>query len=241
MKANNTFAKALLLTAALFTTLVFTAQTPEKKPGKLSGGFGHFSFTGQMLNLSALNNYLKEEGYNQISPNQFSWGGGGNFAISNFLIGGEGQGFMNSKASNSLNSISFTGGYGLFNLGYIVYQRKRSILYPTIGVGGAEFDMVISQKVNSNPDFKDQLSAPAGSSQMQAGGIILQAQLAWQHVFYGEGTTGFFIGVKGGYHYCPNTWKLNINGSALSNSPGINMNGAYITLIIGGGGLTPGN
>jgi hypothetical protein len=217
------------------------AQTQEKKTGKLSGGFGHFSFTEQTLNLSALNGYLKEEGYNQINPAQFSWGGGGNFVISNFLIGGEGAGFMNSRVSSNLNSISFTGGYGTFNLGYIVHSGKRSILYPMLGAGGGEFTMLISQKMNSNADFKDQLSTPAGSAQMQAGGLILQAQLAWQYTFYGEGKSGFLIGVKSGYRYCPNTWKLNVNGSALSNSPGINMNGAYVTLIIGGGGLAPNN
>jgi hypothetical protein len=129
----------------------------------------------------------------------------------------------------------------MFNLGYIVHQGKRSILYPMLGAGGGDFTMLISQKMNSNADFKGQLNTPAGSSQMQAGGLMLQAQLAWQYTFYGEGKSGFFVGVKGGYRYCPNTWKLNVNGSALSNSPGINMNGAYITLIIGGGGLTPSN
>jgi hypothetical protein len=237
MKAKTIFKKICLLAPALFSVSLAAAQTPEKKHEKISGGFGYFSFTEQTLNISALNGYLKQGGYSQINPTQFSWGGGGYFAISNFLIGGEGEGFLNSKVSSNLNSVNFTGGYGMFNLGYIVYSGKRSILYPTLGAGGAGFTMLIAQKAASNADFKDQLNTPMGSSQMQAGGLILQAQLAWQYTFCGEGKSGLMIGMKGGYRYCPNTWKLNINGSALNSSPGINMSGAYITLIIGGGGL----
>jgi hypothetical protein len=238
MEIKTKFKKTGMLLPALFAVFMTTGQTLEKKPQSLSGGFGHFSFTEQTLNISSLNSLLKAGNYSQINPNQFAWGGGGNFVIRNFLLGGEGAGFMNSKTSNSVNSLSFTGGYGMFNFGYIAHSGKRSILYPAIGAGGGGFTMIISQKANGNADFKDQLDTPAGSSQMQAGGLILQAQLAWQYTFWGQEKTGFFIGVKGGYRYCPNTWKLNVNGSALSNSPGINMSGAYITLIIGGGGLT---
>jgi len=227
---------AFILLAFSLAINSFSQEEISKKREKISGGFGNFNFTAQSINIGGLNNMLSGSGYGQINPLQFSWGGGGNFVIKNFMIGGEGAGFFGASTSNANNSINFTGGYGQFNVGYMISTGKHSVLYPMIGAGGAGFSFLINQK-NTKNSFYDQINSPTGSLAMDAGGLILNAHLAYQYFFCGHATQGFFAGFKAGYTYSPNSWKLNIGRNELNDSPLINMNGFYATVIFGGGNL----
>jgi len=238
MKTIFTLKKlGIALTALAITTNIFSQENAARKSVKLNGGFGHGSFTIQQININGLNNLLTAQGYGKINPYQMSWGGGGNFAIKNFLIGGEGAGFVGSRVSNNSNSIDFTGGYGHFNFGYIIYSGKRSVLYPMLGIGGGGFSILVNQK-NQNNNFEDQINSPAGGVIMDAGGLLLNAQIAYQYFICGHEKEGFFIGLKTGYRYSPGQWKMSVNGNELNNAPRINMNGFYATIILGGGSLT---
>ncbi len=230
--------KKIVVALLIVTTLSAFAQEEKVTTSKkISGGFGHFNFSAQSINIGGLNNLLAASDYGKINPYQASWGGGGNFVIRNFVIGGEGSGYFNSKTSNNFNAIDLNGGYGFFNMGYVVHSGKRSVLYPILGIGTGGYNITVHQK-DQNKNIIEQLNTPSGNTTITAGGLLLNAQLAWQYFFYGHQKQGFFVGLKAGYRYSPNSWKLKVNGNGLNDSPNINMNGFNVTLIIGGGSLT---
>jgi hypothetical protein len=212
------------------------SQEPSATAGKLYGGFGHFSFSGQSFNIGGMNALLKQNSYGEIDPFQYSWGGGGNFVIGNWMLGGEGAGIFNSSASNADNSINFSGGYGFFNLGYLFRPAKRWLLYPALGLGAGGYDLTISSK-SANRNFQDQITSPSGYVTMQSGGLLLNAQLGWQYFFCGKHTSGFFIGAKTGYRYTPAPWNFSLSGERISDGPAVNMDGFYFTLVLGGGSV----
>jgi hypothetical protein len=226
---------------AIFTSLAFTTQAQEQavknKRETLSGGFGHFTFSGQQLNLNNLNGMLNTLGFNSLSNNYLSFGGGGGFVFNNFFIGGEGGSLATSNTSNLNSTLSFKAGCGYFNFGYIVHSTKRSVLYPIVGVGGGGYTMNVNSK-NVNSNFQDQLNTPNGGATLQGGGLMINSQLCYQYFFVGHEKEGLFLGLKAGYRYCPTTWKMSVNGSHVNNAPGLNMNGAYVSIILGGGSLT---
>jgi hypothetical protein len=230
------FIKTGISLAACISFVMATAQEEKRVNKNLYGGFGHFTFIGQSVNINGLNTLLSEKNYGNINPNQVSWGGGGNFVIKNFVIGGEGAGFFSSNSSNTSNSLNFSGGSGLFNLGYAFAVGKHSLIYPLVGIGGGGYSIVFSQK-NTSTDFNNQISVPNGQVNMQSGGILLNAQLAYQRFFCGPEREGFLIGIKAGYHYSPGPWKFTVNRNSVTNAPGINMNGPYVSIILGGGSV----
>jgi hypothetical protein len=225
----------------MLTSLAFASQAQEQtakaKRAILSGGFGHLSFSGQQINVSDLNGMLNTLGYSSLNNNYRSFGGGGGFVINNFFIGGEGGSLSTGNSSNQNSTLSFKAGCGYFNFGYIVHSTKRSVLYPVVGLGGGGYTMEVKLK-NVNSNFPDQLNAPNGGATLQGGGFMINSQLCYQYFFAGHEKEGFFLGLKTGYRYCPTAWKMSVNGSPVSNAPSLNINGAYVSIILGGGSLT---
>lgn len=226
------------LLLALLAGCHVKAQTETAPSRALYGGFGHLNFSAEQLNLGGLNASLSSGSYGSIQPYTSSFGGGGSFAIHNFLIGGGGAWLMHSNAQSPENDLNLKGGYGYFSFGYIVHSGKRSILYPAIGLGGGGYDITISRK-NTKEDFSQQLNSPQGMIALEAGGWLGTAQISYQYFFSKNATEGFFIGVKAGYRYSPYNWHTTMNNTDISNAPKINMNGFYVTLILGGGSLLP--
>jgi hypothetical protein len=200
------------------------------------GGFGYFTFSSEMINTSELNHSLEQSGYAAFGPSMPSWGGGGMFVIHNFMIGGQGAGYFGQQRSSDISTADLRGGYGQASIGYLFRTTKRSVLFPVIGIGGG--GMTLNTGPNSSPgDFSQQLKSPSGTLSASAGGWFLTAELTFNHFFLASELQGFFIGARAGYRYSPESWKFTNNGNAYGNSPGINMNGLYLTLLIGGGGI----
>jgi hypothetical protein len=235
---QKTFQWSLFI-ICLFTATFFSAQEQKAKckHEKLWGGIGHISFSGEQLNLSDLNKSLEGSSYPSIPLNSTSFGGGGVFILNNVVVGGGGAWLMNQKTQNPLSSVNLKGGYGYFSLGYVVYSNKRSLLYPTLGIGGGGYTIMVDQK-NSPKDFSQQLNSPNGMVALDAGGWMANFQLSYHYFFTGKDKEGFFIGLKAGYKYSPYNWTTSINDNRLNNSPKINMNGFYATLVLGGGNIT---
>jgi hypothetical protein len=59
----------------------------------------------------------------------------------------------------------------------------------------------------------------------------------YQYFFNKNQNEGFFIGLKTGYKYAPNRWNFTASGNHLENAPGLNMDGFYLSVILGGGSL----
>jgi hypothetical protein len=238
----ETILKHRLLSAFLFVAIFLTtarSQTEIKAehPKKLFGGFGHLSFSGEQLNLNSFNKVLVTNKYDVINLYSPSFGGAGSYVINNFVIGGGGAWLMHAKSQNSGNTVNLKGSYGYLNLGYILYSRKHAFLFPAIGVGGGGYSIIVSKK-DSPEDFSQQLNSPNGMITMNAGGWMIHSQLCY-HYFLSKGDLqGYCLGIKAGYKYSPYNWNVSMNNTSLTNSPEINMNGFYLSFLIGGGGLS---
>jgi hypothetical protein len=225
-----------LILTGLMLSMACRYNAQETTPnGKLYGGFGHFGFSWEQLNIDNLNTALARNGYGKLETGVSSFGGGGYFCIGNLLLGGGGAWLSTTQTHNADNSVTFKGGYGSFMIGYAIPTDKRSIFYPAIGIGGGGFDLIIKQKSPST-NFSQQINAPNGTLNAGAGGWLLNAQLGYQRFFGGKGREGFSIGLKAGYKFSP-TWVVSLNDAPMDNAPAINMNGFYATLTLGGGSL----
>lgn len=232
--------KAGLLGLMVGTALTAGAQDSLSKKTRLNGGFGHFNFSLEQLNLDKMNSTLSANGFEKLNPLTFSYGGGGAFCVSNFVIGGGGAWLAGSRVRNTDRSLNIKGGYGYFSLGYILFSGRRYVLYPSLGIGGGGYSMIISKK-DTLHGFSEQLNSPSGMVTADAGGWMTNVQLSYQYFFNNAGTQGFFIGIRAGYKYSPSGWKISVNDNELSGAPTMNMNGFYATIILGGGSLMSNN
>jgi len=156
----------------------------------------------------------------------------------NFIVSGDGAGLQGMSSKNENTACNLEGGYGQFNLGYIVYSGKRSILYPTVGIGGGGYTVEMTKLGSGmSSNFNQQLQTPSGMFKVTAGGWMLNGQITYQYFLHPETTQGFFIGLREGYRYSPKNWEMKMNNAGLTNAPKINMNGFYASIIIGGGGI----
>jgi hypothetical protein len=231
---TRNFFSLLLITVCTQALLSQTETT--NKCLKRSGGIGHLNFSAEQLNIGSLNSALSANNYGTLNPYTSSFGGGGLFSVNNMLFGGGGAWLMNTSTANSFNSVNLKGGYGCFNIGYLFSAGKRSLFYPTLGIGGGGYTIFVGQKNASSADFEQQLNTPNGMISIEAGGWMTTFQLNYQY-FFSRSTEGFFIGLSAGYKYSPYAWSSAMNNSKLSNAPEINMNGFFVRLCLGGGSI----
>jgi hypothetical protein len=227
--------------STIFTIVILainsiSAQEASKHHSALYGGFGYFGFAGEQHNLAEFNKSLSAVGYKEISIYNTSFGGGGNFIIHNFLIGGHGAWISGNRTENANNYLNIQGGYGLFNLGYVVFSDIKSVLYPEIGLGGGGFDITISEK-NINTDFENQLRRPTNMTTITTGGLLINTSFGYLRFFNKASKEGLSIGLKLGYKFNPNEWMSGIDQTTMINTPKFNMSGFYASIIIGGGGI----
>jgi hypothetical protein len=234
----NTIGK-LLLAVLLFSLKPSAAQTESAIPKNkaLYGGIGHLTFSEEQLNLKGLNKTLTQNGYGTLNNYSQSFGGGGSFVIKNIVLGGGGAWLKNIGTQNSINSVSLKGGYGYFSMGYIAFGGRQSLLFPQLGIGGGGYTMQIQNK-RTSIDFSQQLNSPAGVTIIETGGWMANLELTYLYFLNRNAKEGFCFGIKAGYKYAPNNWTAKDNGVALANSPKINMNGFFVSVLFGGGSVS---
>jgi hypothetical protein len=104
---------------------LFVLSTPIY--GQQKGGMGYF--IGGV-------GWFMESGNSSIV---YSAGGGGNSIIDKWIIGGEGHSSFGSENA---------GGYGFFNVGYLLSKKDFLLVYPMLGLGGGAMTSEISSTVS---------------------------------------------------------------------------------------------
>ncbi len=200
-----------------------------------SGGMGYFMVGNSILDMSALNSKLQSKGYPTFSNNFISLGGGGHGIVGKFTVGGEGHGFLGDEVSRENYTVSIGGGYGFFNLGYILYQGKSIIIYPIIGFGGGALTLGVIDR-SSSSSFDDALDNPKGKSELTTGGFLMNLALSSDYLFSfsSDKIGGMLIGIRIGYVFSPLKSGWEMNGKDIS-GPNVNFSGPYVKLLIGGG------
>jgi hypothetical protein len=119
----NRTSKAVFVVA--LTATLFVVSGPGF--GQEKGGVGYFT-TGV--------GWFLESGSNSIV---YSAGGGGHSITNRWILGGEGHSSFGPDNA---------GGYGFFNLGYVLLNKDFILAYPLVGLGGGAMTSTIDSSVS---------------------------------------------------------------------------------------------
>ncbi len=224
---------AILTMILINIFMVMNAHSEEKNT---EGGFGYIILEGNSMDIQELNTTLSRRGYSQFSDTIFGIGAGGH-EIKNRFIFYDGYAvlffprYKNSTVLNKKYNTSLYGFYGLWNVGYIIYEKNNLKIFPLLGFGGGAMKMKIIEKRS----FDDILNNPKGSSTLTHGISILNLAVGAEKLFRKkEGKKGdryLMFGIRLGYRYCPNEydWENVLGG------PDISLTGPYFLVMFGGG------
>ncbi|MBN2829362.1 MAG: hypothetical protein JXR56_03455 [Candidatus Cloacimonetes bacterium] len=213
----------LLLILSITITLSFAQRTKA-----VYGGFGWFESGIQLTDLENLNNELKTVYGTDLNETFITYGGGGFGVMKNLMIGGEGKGFQTNSASGNNTSITITGGYGLFDVGYVVYHNRKLSVFPKIGFGAGGLTLETADK---DSEFGDALSL-GSTSTMTYDTYLLDAGFGLLYQ-----VSNWMLGLRAGYLYALSDDKWVAAEVDLDKGPAINLTGLYVKLTIGGGGI----
>ena len=212
----------------------------EHEETGLHSGKGYFMFGWNKLNIGNLNAQLAAKGYSQLSDNLFSFGGGGFGIINNFLLGGEGHGLYGTTVASGNYNLSLTAGYGFFDLGYIVFSSESVSIFPIIGIGGGGITLDITNR--NALTFDEILDEPGRMSKLSAGGFLMNFSIGADYIIDmgnndNESNGGLAVGIIAGYTFAPMKGQWQMNQVTVSGGPEVGVDGFYIRLMIGGGGM----
>ncbi|MCK4597488.1 hypothetical protein KAU04_05585 [bacterium] len=204
------------------------------------GGGGGFMMGLNMFDFDDLDRELGERGYAALPDNTFELGGGGYGLVGRVLLGGEGFGFS-QKASSTDQKVTIEGGYGFFDLGYVVLRTGNFFAYPCIGIGGGSLTMTIYQK-GDEPTFDEILDDPAREVRVSTGGFMLNAALGMDYLVAlgGDemgGQGGILVGLRAGYMFTPSKGDWKMEETSVLGGPELGLDGPYVHLMLGFGGL----
>ncbi len=231
------------LLAILFAQMSLwnNVSAQEKVGRKLYGGAGYFMMGYSRVDMQEMNARLLSSGYPEVSEGSLFLGGGGHAILGRVLIGGEGGGVAAGTYENGDYRISSSGGYGFFNLGYVLMERKGLLVYPLAGPGFGGMSLTFTDRHNLPDAFDDLLADPARQAQMTHGGFMMNFSLGMDWFVGGrksdQDTGGWVLGLKAGYVLDTARHNWAVDKSKLSGAPAAGMSGFYVRLTIGGGGF----
>jgi hypothetical protein len=217
--------------------LAYSLALPVGAEAGEKGGAGHFGVGIIRPNLGSLNGKLTENGYPGLGDSVTVLGGGGYGIIDRLVIGGGGGGFTQTAANDQYSS-TLEGGYGLFQLGYIVHSTERSRLFPLVGIGGAGATLRLRDLKRTAPGLGQAFTAP-NEVAYSTGSGLLDLGLGADFFLGGDDSpkrAGLIAGLRIGYlhSFGQQGWKM--GGSPAPGLPSFGLDGPYLRLTIGGGG-----
>jgi hypothetical protein len=238
------FKRTAVFTLVVFVSILYTDFTQGQDIVSASGekgGVGYSMFGRSIVDLGDLNSKLESSGYPSMSENFFSVGGGGHSIINNkWIVGGEGHTLLGEEATHEAYKQSLTGGYGFFDLGYILFSLKDLRLYPLLGLGGGGMNLRIKEDIAS-VSLDNILEDPLRGVEITTGGFLMNLGGGIDYLFtFGKDEKargGMFLGIRAGYTISTFKGKWTMDGVEISNAPETGLKGPYIRFMIGGGAI----
>jgi len=227
----------LLFLCAAMVILLFTAANTF---GQASGGLGFFAPGIHTIQYTKLNSSLPA-GYPQITNKPFVTAGMGYGIFSNFVLGGEGGTLHAGSFAKDNQQVELSGDFGFFSLGYVVFNKKGILLFPTASIGSNTLMMYIHEKDQSS-SFGSVTGEPFQAATLYCKTKMAKVALTGVYAVKGNrsdyGTAGFLLGMQVGYQmgYSKGTWTY--DGGEITGGPDFSSNAFFIQLMIGGGGVS---
>jgi hypothetical protein len=207
----------------------------------ISSTNGYFMVGGNHVLLDDLDKALNDSFYTDFTHNMTSLGGGAHIAINRIIIGGEGHVLFCKEEEARVPffgtpyNANLSAAYGLFNIGYIVFQRGNLNVYPLFGLGGGSISIQMVRRYS--PSFDDVMRAPGYSSELSTSCFLLNLGAGTDFLLkIKEGGTkdiGLTLGLRlgGTVAIINGTWD--IGGQDVSSGPGVGITGPYIRISLG--------
>jgi hypothetical protein len=216
-----------------------SAASPAARP---AGSMSFFMIGAQRLDLDELDERMRAAGYPALDRDFLSIGGGGLAVRNRLLIGGEGHGLI-SPSTTALQDrfrTRITGGYGVFDLGYLLVTGATIDLYPVVGIGGGGLSIEIIER--GPVSFDDVLRDPGRSTRLTSGVLVLDASLGLTYRTTTAarrarpgGTAGLALSIRGGYTLSPVRGEWQVDGVGdVAGAPDARLRGPYLRGSIGG-------
>jgi len=230
--------RAALLTAG-FLLMTPLAARPQTAPAPAfdRGGLGFFTVGLRWAHLDPLHRALTGAGFAPLADRFVSLGGGGWAVLGRLLLGGEGYGLLGQRTTLGDREARLAGGYGFFDLGYVIARSSAVRAYGLVGLGGGRWSLRI-QEAGRVPDFAGLLRRPEGSTRLTTGGFLLQTAVGLDlgaPVVRRSGYRGdFLVGLRVGYVWQPGGegWRLE-GGPPVVGGPDVRLTGPTVYLVLG--------
>ena len=216
-----------------------TAQEPVS-PSKIKGmGGGGFTFGVGFMDISKLHEFVPAS-VPSFNDKHLLIGGTGHGITNRLVLGGSGVGILGEKYHTDSLEVNTGGGYGVFEFGYLVCDKRNMKIYPTIGIGAGGMNVQIS---NSKTVPADEVSNnPAQEIHIRNGGFLTDISITINFIpsiTYDEkenSSGGFMIGIQAGYLYGIPSSDWSYSGGSISGGPRFGINMPYVKLVLGGFG-----
>lgn len=212
------------------------------------GGFGHFMLGNYYSNLTDIEQSLRKPLGNDL--NFGNWGnaigGSGMFVFDRFLIGINGYNASFDVKKTTTGRAEITGGYGEFDLGYMLANSPKSFTYIYAGYGAKGTSMTITNKSDTPIDI-----GGASLTRFQKETFVYGGSIGSLGISFNGWTSGRGKGMKLGLDIGMNTYINSNEWEYGFNSRFYNDNGRktinfiepkptswYIRVTIGGGSLS---
>ncbi|PSQ88166.1 MAG: hypothetical protein BRD30_07570 [Bacteroidetes bacterium QH_2_63_10] len=244
LRFSSLFRLALFSVLLLGVGAIATVQAQERSddvssedPSMEEQGAGFFAVGTQFTDLGPLNNRLADAGYPTFASETVSLGGGGYGVVANrLMLGGEGHGLITADGTFEGRTVSVSGGYGLFTVGYLFRPTPKLRVYPQAGLGGGGLQLEIGSTGDAD-EFDDILENPNRSATVGQASLLVSLGGGLEYRF-GEpdGDGGVLLGLRAGYVISALNSDWQLDEDALGGGPDATMQGPFIRLTIGGVG-----
>lgn len=188
------------------------------------------------LDLDALNNRLKANGYSIIDKNFVMLGIGGHAVMDDWIVGGELHWMNQQKISSGAYNLYVTGGYLMVNAGYVVRRADSYMIYPMAGVGiGA---LALNIQSTGSPTFDQTLADPKRGAQLTYNSAVFNIAIAADGFAplteAGAGThVPFIFGFRAGYLFSTSIGGWQSTEGDASGGPSPSFTGPYLQVVVG--------
>lgn len=214
---------------------------PEMLGLKLSGSSFSFVAGYKNIDFSSFNDEFKQAGIPEAAPHMATVGGNFTWVFSNVVFNAGFGGSITDESSNTDYIVENTGGYGRFNLGYVVAHRAGWYLYPTAGYYHNTNELTIRPN-KPTPAFNAVLTNPGQSSHftvtnhMANISLNFDWRLSARESYREEG--GFVLGLEVGYSHDLTRPRWQLDLKSISGTPTDQYGLFFVRLKIGFSDIT---
>lgn len=232
MKLMKLFA---LLTLSFILIMPTLAQSK-----KTSGGIGFYQPGVQFFAPQGLNDYFPDS-YPEMKFGLMSHSGGGYAIRKNFIYGGEWGSYKGGPFIQDDIQVDLEAETGGVKLGYVVYAKQKLMVFPMVGFIWNDLYFYIHEP-DQNEAYTTVTNHPKQATTLKHSSTNLDLSLSATYMIKGEmsenGGGGLMLGLQAGYQLNGFTSKWTYDNGVLDGGPAFNLDGFYVRLIFGGGGLS---